>query len=372
MRRTLALLCAFTAVAAFGKEPRIPREDSSRPLLHMRYIVGVVPVGDATDVYWESMNELVEPVHTVLFRTRIGRDGVPQGATTVVRENDDYSMTTVGSTGSSAIAMWTTNYRLVASRLEGGRLMYPEGKFIAHGMYAGMTCGPAECLVGWTSGSARMFAILNSEADVVSGPFVLPDGWSPSRTLWNERGIFYVRHTSGMVRAALIRRDGTVQYDVPILETVPMELNATPFGVAFDGSHHVLAFLDKEGDGGEIRVVRIAADGTLSGEIKVRNAEPRGYGLSSLSLAWNGETYLLGGSYVIGYPFLVRLDAAFAPTAEQPAAAMRGSYLLRTIGEDFLMGSSANNSASVFVVKADGQTTPPVLWREPGRRRTVR
>lgn len=371
MRQTLALVCALTAFAALGNDRRDAREHTSRPLLHMRYIVGIVPAGDATDVYWESMNELVHPAHTVLFRTRIGRDGVPQGATMVVRENDDHSMTTVSSTSSSAVAMWSTEYRIVASRLEGGRLIHPEGKFIAHGMYPSMTCTAAECVVAWGSGP-RGAAILDSDANMVSGPFVLPEGWSPSRMLLDERGIFYVRHTGGVIRAALINRDGTVQYDVPIAETARLELNASPFGIVFNGSHHVLAFVDKESNGGEIQVVKIAPEGTLSGEVKVGDVDPRGYGLHSLSLAWNGETYLLAGRYVHGYPFAVRLDADFLPTAEQPPAAVREAFVLRTIGEDFLMGSSSDNRASVFVVKADGQATPPVLLREPGRRRTVR
>lgn len=370
MKQALVLLLAVVAIPAFAKDPR---NDTSRPLLHMRYIVGVVPAGDATDVYWESLNELADPIHTVLFRTRIGIDGVPEGATTVVRENDNYEMSQVGSTGSSAIAMWSSyETGIVASPLVDGRLTYPAGKFIGYGLYAGITCTAAECLVGWDAGGTRKAAILDADANVVSGPFDLPQGWPPSRGLFNDAGIFYVRHTSGVVRAALLDRNGTVRYDVPIVQTAPLELNATPFGVTFDGTHHVLAFLKKAGNGGEIRVVRIAPDGTLSQETTILDSDPRGFGLSSLSLAWNGETYLLTGGYVHGYPFALRLDAGFRPAGEQPPAPVRDAYVLRTIGEVVLMGSSANNRASVFVLKADGQVTPPVLFQEPGRRRTVR
>jgi hypothetical protein len=153
MKKVLAILCVLAAVAAFGKERREPGADTSRPLMHFRYIVGVVPAGEATDVYWESENELVEPTRSVLFRTRIGADGLPQGSTTVVRETEGYAGSSVGSTGSSAMAMWKSDYyEIRASPLVDGRLLYPEGKFIADGLYAGMQCAADECLVGWDSG----------------------------------------------------------------------------------------------------------------------------------------------------------------------------------------------------------------------------
>ncbi len=188
----------------------------------------------------------------------------------------------------------------------------------------------------------------------------------------NERGIFYVRHVFKEVRAALIGRDGLVQYDVRITDADPMKFETSPLAVAFDGSSHVLAFRKDGRRDGEVRMVKIAADGSLSADVKILDPDPRGQSLAMMSLAWNGETFVLAGGYVfVGYEFLLRLDGNFAPAASQTTAPAF-AFPLRTIGKDILFGLSHDNRASVFLLREDGRMTAPVLLREPGRRRTVR
>lgn len=367
------LLLAALSVAA----QRAPRLESTRPPLDLRDVVGVVPHPDRIDFYWLHTDERIEPVRPRLYRTVISADGLARLSTTLVRQFDEPVAVSVSGDGANVQLMWS-NWRalLVSPLVDGTAVKYPQGKAVAfYALYAGMSCHGAECAVTYDQAGARMAAIVDADGGVVSGPFALPSGTYPMNALFDERGIFFLRHTLTELRAALVARDGSVRYDVPVAAADPRAFHAVMPGVTRSGSRYVVAFAEFGRRPVEVHTVTVADDGTVGAPVPLLQTNPHqdlGNNVAAVALAWNGSRYLAGVGHVIGAPLLAPFDAAFHPAGEP----IRGEGLPSTLGHPD--GSSfvllwRTPRPYVTILKADGSMTPRLeVAVSPARRRAIR
>ena len=369
MKTILALLLACSATAA-------PNPQSSRPLLDMRDVVGVVQHGAGIDVYWQHTNEYQTPTRTKLWRTTVSTDGTARLARVLVREFDDGTSPRVDGDAANAQAIWTTiDGAILASPIVNGALKYPDGKLVSEfGMYAQLDCHAAECAVVSTVASQQHATILDADSNAV-GTFTLPQGFHPQTFSLSERGLLFVRHHQKEVRTALVRRDGSVQYDVAITDADPLAFHAGPLAIAENGAQDVIAFVDFAPEPDEVHAIAISSDGTRSEPVRLLQGErspdfPNN--ISALSLATNGTTYVLTGSYVSGKPFVMRYDNAFRPLDAEPQRTMHIPWAsLHADGQRFVMVWSALRPY-VTVLSPDGAMTAPVDVDPQPRRRAVR
>jgi hypothetical protein len=193
--------------------------------------------------------------------------------------------------------------------------------------------------------------------------------------VFDERGIFFLRHNLSELRAALVRRDGSVQFDVRLASADPRAFHTTHAGVTTNGSGYVVAFVEFETSPDELRAVTVANDGTVSAPARLMQLEehrdlPNNF--AGASLAFNGSRFLLGGSYVIGRPFLVSLDASLQQTGGVRRTDATPSVLPHPDGTSFII-LWHGPSPYATILRADGSMTAPV-WIVPpkSRRRAVR
>jgi hypothetical protein len=376
-----ALLLLVLAPALLGEArplgERGARPDSSRPLLDMRDVVGVVMSNDRTDVYWVHTNELVEPVHSTLYRTGISADGRSRLDVTRIHEFEESVGAHVSGAGGNVQVIWKTYPAgIVVSPIEHDALKYPQGKPVtAFGDYPRIRCHATECVAEYDVSHQQTAAILDADGNVVSGPFPLPSGFYPVEIAFDEHGIFFVRHNLTELRAALVRRDGSVQYDVRLASANPRQFQTTSPGVTTVGSEYVVAFVEFETAPDEVHAVTIGTNGSVSAPKSLMQVmEHRDFpsNLGGVSLASSGSRFLLGGRYGIGPSFLVLLDASLEPTGPAFNDEMTPSLYPHPDGSSFVIVWD-HPTPYVTVVRADGSMTAPV-WVVPskGRRRAVR
>jgi len=374
MKTILALLLSLTA--SLTAEDRLPAPHSTRGLYDFRDVVGVVPQAEGIDVYWQHTNEFEEPVVPKLMRTTVSSDGTSRLSRVLIHEFEGATSRGVAGEGTNVQALWMTfPDGIFASPVVNGALKYPEGKLVASfGDYPGMTCHASECAVIYSLSGKQHATILDADSNAVSS-FPLPDGFFPQGIAFSEQGLFFVRHQLTEVRAALVRRDGSVQYDVAIADADPGAFHAGPLAIARNGARHVVAFVDYAPEPDEVHAITISADGTFSAPVRllrtVRHPDlPANVG--ALSLAWNGTTYVLGGGYVIGAPFLMRFDSAFRPLDAEP---QRGAGVpwatLHADGQRFVIIWSAP-MPFLTVLSPNGEMTPALHLDPVPRRRSVR
>lgn len=253
-------------------------------------------------------------------------------------------------------------------------MRYLNGKPIAFGLYAELRCHATECVAVYDVSNMQMAAFLDRDSNVVSGPFALPSGFHPLTIRFDERGIFFVRHTLDQLRGALVHRDGGVQYDVRLASADPRAFHITHPGVTTNDSGYVVAFGEFATAPDEVHAVTIGANGSLSAPTRLLQAEEHRdlpNNIAGLSLASNGSSFLLGGSYVIGRPFLVLLDASL----QREGVVVRGDAIPSVHphpnGSSFVVVWHAA-SPYVTVLRADGSSTAPVALVPSPRRRSVR
>jgi hypothetical protein len=366
----LSLSLPLTAAGRIAPEPH-----SSRPLLDMRDVVGVMPQAAGIDVYWQRTNELETPIRPKLMRTTASTDGTSRLSRVLIHELE-WGSSRVDGEGSHVQAIWTTYAgNIMASPVVDGALKYPEGKLVSpFGSYPALTCHASECAVIYTFAGAQRATILDADSNV-AGSFPLPDGFQPQGVSFSERGLFFVRHQLNQVRAALVRRDGSVQYDVAIADADPRAFHAGPLAIATRGAEHVVAFVDYAPEPDEVHAVTISGDGTRSEPVRLLRTERQPdlpSNVSSLSLAWNGTTYLLGGGYVIGAPFLMRFDSAFRPLDAEP---QRGGGMpvvsVHPDGQRFVIVWIAPRPY-LTILSPNGEMTPQLDLDPMPRRRAVR
>lgn len=340
----------------------------------MRDVVGLVMSTDRIDVYWLSTNELVKPVRSILYRTSVSADGGSRLGTTRIHEFDQPVGASVSGADSNVQVMWDDGSGIVVSPVEGDGLKYPQGKLVAFGSFPGTRCHATECVAVYDVNNNQRAAILDSDGNVASGPFPLPSGFHPLRIVFDERGIFFVRHNLTELRAALVRRDGSVQYDVRLSSADPRAFHTTHPGVAANGSDYVVAFVEFETAPDELHTVTVASDGSVSAPRLLMQVEehqdlPNNFG--GASLASNGSRFLLGGFYVIGRPFLVALDASLQQTGSVVHSNATPSVYPHSDGSSFVIVWQTQ-SPYMTILRADGSMTTPVPIVPPARRRAVR
>jgi len=352
-----------------------PRPNTTRGPIDMRGVVGVVPHAAGIDVYWLHTNELVTPVRSQLMRTTVANDGLSRLSVTLVRELEGWVTAVVDGRGANVQAMWRMSDRndVRASPIVDGALKYPEGKLVAeYGLYPTMRCDAADCVVIRDLSGTLTATLLDADSNVAAAPFPLPAGFAPQQLTLDERGIFYVRHQLTEKRAALIRRDGSVQFDVHVADAEPVAFHAGPVAIAFNGSEYAVAFVDYAPKPDEVQVVTISEQGTVSAPVPLLQTEEVSSfanNVSSLSLLRNGAGYLLGGSYVSGRPFLLQFDGAFQLLdADRPAANPSGMH---AAGSDVVISWGAPKPY-VTILSADGRMSPALPVDPMPRRRSVR
>lgn len=370
----LLLAPALLGDARFQGE-RAPRQDTSRPLEDLRHVAGVVTSEDRIDVYWLHTDERVENVRSTLYLTSVrAGDGARLG-TRRIHTFDDYVSASVSGAGANVQALWNAGVGVMVSPIEQHALKYPQGKRITWGNYAGLLCHATECVAAYDVSGTQMAAILDTDANVVSGPFPLPSGFHPLRILFDERGIFFVRYNLTQLRAALVRRDGSVQFDVRLASANPRAFHTTGLGVTTSGSDYVVAFGEFDTTPDELHTVTVASDGSVSARNRLMQVEehpglPKNF--SGASLASNGSRFLLGGSYVIGRAFLVTLDASLQRTGSVIRSDATPSVHPHPDGSSFVIVWHGRAPYVTFL-RADGSMSAPVWLTAPTpRRRAVR
>lgn len=375
--RAFFLLLLAPALLGEARLPgeRAPRQDTSRPLEELRQVAGVVPFEDRIDVYWLHTDERAENVRSTLYRTSVrAADGARLG-TSRIHLFDQYVSASVSGAGANVQALWNDRYGVKVSPIAGDALKYPQGKRIAWGNYAGLRCHATECVAAYDVSGTQMAAIVDSDANVVSGPFPLPSGFHPLRILFDERGIFFVRYNLTQLRAALVRRDGSVQFDVRLASANPRAFHSTGLGVTTRGSDYVVAFGEFDTTPDELHTVTVTSDGTVGAPNRLMQVEehpdlPKNF--SGASLASNGARFLLGGAYTIGRAFLVTLDASLQPTGSVLRSDAVPSVHPHPDGSSFVI-VWLGRQPYVTVLRADGTMSAPVWLTPPTpRRRAVR
>lgn len=373
--RVLLLLVLAPALLGEGRVAgeRL-RADSSRALIEMREVVGVVTFVDRIDVYWLHTNELVQPVRSTLYRTSVSADGSARLATTRIHGFEEQVSARVSGAGGNVQVLWSERSGIHVSPVAGDALKYPLGKRVAFGLYPALRCHATECAVVYDASNTQMAAIIDSDGNVASGPFALPHGFHPLQMLFDERGIFFVRHDLSQMRAALVRRDGSVQFDVRIAAANPRAFHATHPGVTTNGSDYVVAFVEFGTTPDELQAVTVGSNGSVSAPRRLMQLVehpdlPNNFG--GASLVWSGSRFLLGGYYVIGTPFLATLDASLQPTGPVLRPNAIPSLYPHPDGSSFVIVWSGP-SPYMTILRADGSMTAPVALVPPQRRRAVR
>lgn len=377
-----ALILLVLAPILFA-EARIPREmrmleptvrpDTSRPLMDMRDVIGLVTSDDHIDVYWLHTNELEDPARSIFYRTRISADGAARLGTTRIHQFDGGVNAHVTGAGANVQVIWTGNEGTRVSPIEGDALKYPLGKRLPFSDYVSIFCRATECLATYAVSGTPMAVLLDSDGNMAGIPFNLPHGFAPMRIVFDERGIFFVRHDHNELRAALIGRDGRVQFDVRLAAANPRAFHSSIPAVTTNGVDYVVAFVEFGTTPDELHAVTVTIDGRVTAPTRLMQLEehrdlPNNFGAASI--AANGSRFLLGGYYVIGRPFLTTLDAAMQPTGSRRTDAIPSVHA-HPDGSSFIV-IWQTPSPYVTIVRADGSMTAPVPIVPLPRRRAVR
>lgn len=364
-RNVAAVVATLISIFAVACDLIANPDSGIRPAPH---IVGLVSNNDGFDVFWLRPNQSVAPVTSYdpwLLRTKFTAEGLVREPTSVIRKGLD--AISVDGESPNLQVLWTVGRALVVSPIMDGVLKFPEGKFVAaYADYSSLICQRSECLASWNIGNViRQAVVLDANGSPRSTPFSLPDGFPPSALTLDESGIFYVRHTIGELRAALISRDGTLKYDVILTRNLP--LRPATVATAFDGLRHVVVFVEPATNSMPVQAVAVSDNGLISEPITLIRDQKTGPVL--FALAWNGNSYLLAGG---SPPFIQRFDAGLLPIDPSPRSVsvlLGVPQQIRVIGGSFAIGWSGF-AQFVTVVSPDGQISPPTAVDALPRRRS--
>lgn len=357
--------------------------EQSRPFVDSKQWNQIVAGVDGFEAYWTRTNELHNPIRNKLLRTSFALDGTQRGPTTIVRDDDPYTHPAMSAGPGSPLVYWRIyqDRRMVlASPLADNALKYPSGKFVAEWTdYLRITCGPAVCTALWEDSGAWHAAHLDRDANLLAGPSQLPEAEFLYGAATDEAGFVVIRGFGGDVRATRIGFDGAVMWDVLLLERNPQSFDHPRIALWNHGTHLAMAIVDRGAYSveptGSLRTVIINPEGELY-DSGIAFSPGDGIGFESIALGWNGQRYLLAGTYraersLYLKSFALELDEGLRPvkTLELPPSLLYPA-VIRASGDAFVIGWSG---PKVTVYK-DGKFSAPVTLLEeeaPPRRRSV-
>lgn len=381
MRNTVRciLLSLMLLAGTAGAAEKPAHNESTRAPWDLKRIVGIVPRAGGFDVYWDRVNEFIQPVRTRFLRTRFARDGKREGEATLLYESQFVYGWTVADRAGTPIAIWQAS-GVVSSPISDGGLRYPGGTFIAaYAERARIRCGP-RCVALWRSFDDDFAVELDSDGKPLGAPIALPRSWFLIDVLVVDDGLFVVRSIEGVLRVAFVDWNGRIRWDTLLLQGEPLSAFQPPLAVDYDGSNYVLAWVDRRWAASELRAFVIAPDGTPRRvETLLRISASESFGQPAL--AWNGVTHLLLISYGRALPgarlVALRFDRALTPVGTPMTIATPlgtgASGEVRALDESFIVTWNVGFSPMVTVVSPSGMSTPveiDELW--PRRRRVTR
>ena len=374
LRNVVALCIALVSAGSAIARDQILKPEQTRPWVNQRYILGLVTNEDGLDVFWIQRNELVDPLRARVLRTRLTAEGLLRGPAALIWDHERSYWNAVHGDGPFAQALWTDqrDTLLVSPVLERG-LQFPEGKFVAS--FADdprLVCAGSRCVASWETAGERTGVILDSQSNTISAPFFFPYGGGPMSMTVDEGGIFFVHHRFGELRAARIGYDEGIRYDVSVAATDP----ATPISVAFDGSRHLVAYIERSVEPPQVHAVVISDAGAVSSPVTLMHANDPRTDLVSIALAWNGTSFLLAGGYNNGFGigFVRRFDAELGPLDPLPvnAGVAFRSPQIQVIGTNFAIGWDSAFSGLeplITIVSSEGEISQPIGLEAVSRRR---
>ena len=373
--RLFVVLAAVLSLPVHGGEPLLRAH--SRPFLNLREIVSLVPQGGGLDAYWNHTNELATPSFTRLMRTGLAADGARRNAS-VVLEEDVRSMGWAGGNAAPIVLSVHEDGTLRATAIGGpSALEEPAGKIIAqYTTFPQLACGGGNCVAFWSFGNSWHAVYLDEEGSPKGSSFTLPETWMLFDVKVGQSGLFVVRRLSNDIRAALIRPDGSVQYDVLLFQSPAAQFAEPIVSAVFDGTSHVVAYAQRP-PGNELKpamveAVTIAESGTFDAARTVVHAEP--LGIDAFSLAWNGAQHLLtwsSGGQLRASRFTPQLIALDTEPRVIGTDLWPGSVITPMPDGTFAIGWSRDGAPYAALLRPNGELTPPVALEATPRRRAA-
>ena len=349
------LVALFLALA-------LPLAANSRSPVDDRHVAGVAIHEGGIDVYTVRHNEFATPIEEKIWRTTLSHDGTLRLSRELVEHSASFARV-VGQHPNVHMIWPGRDYQILTSRIEHGVLKYRDGKLAAeHGMYPAMSCNATECVVVYDVAGRQHATLLDTDGNAIGPPIALPAGFHPMRVSLDERGILFVRVAPKELRAALVRRDGSVQYDTVVATTRDLVFPSAPIGITSNGAHDVVVFSAYA----QVRAVTISADGTVSAPVELL---PTGF--APLDLTWNGSVWLLSGYAPAGRFFVMRFDSAFQPLDAEPFLGT-GQPFVQADGANFAIVWDNYPAAYLTILRSDGHMTAPLPIDPVVRRRSVR
>ncbi|MFL6246232.1 MAG: hypothetical protein ACJ74H_09425 [Thermoanaerobaculia bacterium] len=349
---------------------------TGRPEVNERSILALVPRAGGLDAYWHHLNELATPPFERLKVTRLALDGSRRGSAVVL----DAFIHSVGWAGGDAapIALWNDDSEMLRAATIGDSALEPQaGKIVSeYTTYPGLICGGQQCAAVWSWGSSWYAVYLDEEGSPKGPSFALPQAWLLYDVVVDESGLFVVRRISNDIRAALIRPDGSVQYDVLLFHSPANEFAEPIVSADFDGTAHVVAYAQRP-PGNELKAtvidaVTIAENGALQPAHTLIDAGPRG--IETFSLAWNGTQHLLAwtsGAALRASRFTPQLSALDAEPRAIDTSVWLGIVIAAMPDGTFAIGWSRSGAPNVALLRPDGELTASVAIDPAPRRRAA-
>lgn len=374
--RLFIVLAALLSLPVHGGETLLRAH--SRPLLNLREIVALVPQAGGLDAYWNHTNELATPSFARLMRTGLAADGSRRNPS-VILEGDVRAMGWAGGDAAPIVLSVHDDGTLRATAIGGtSALEEPAGKIIAQfTTFPQLACGGGHCVAFWSAGNSWNAVYLNADGSPKGASFTLPEAWMLFEVEVGQPGLFLVRRLSNDIRAALIRPDGSVQYDVLLFQSPAAQFAEPIVNAVFDGTSHVVAYAQRP-PGNELKpaaieAVTIAENGTFEPARTIVGSEPL-VGIDAFSLAWNGAQHLLTwstGGQLRASRFTPQLIALDTEPRLIGTGLWPGSAITPMPDGTFALGWSRDGAPYAALLRPNGALTPPVALETTPRRRAA-
>ncbi len=335
----------------------------------------IVPRADGFDVYWFRHNELREPVVTRLLRTSLDLNGTVAVPTKLITAPAKFNLS---SGPALPLVYWRPDLdfsRTWFAASLAAALPSPEqgSLFAADADFATIHCDPSSCFARWQESYGAKGAFLDLSGNIVSGPFPLPGvHYDHASVAFGGDGVVSIAAWLNGYSVVHVGRDGTVRYDVPLLQTT-----SGTGAIVHDGNRAIVAYIPKPWPETPpslaVHALAISSDGQVQ-QLGPLFAPAGARYLTGLAMAWNGTTHLLVGAYAEGPEnkiFAVELDRdlrVIASAAIPAPFSHGGRFDVTPNGEHFAIGWSTWQP--MVAVYHRGQISKPVTLHDvPGPRR---